>query len=96
MVEMILDYRPMPTARERQIDWLVVNFALLFNLPAENISVVHNDDMESVTVHLACTNACRCVMTFTLWCDSDDNVYSFFGPSNLVLFLALEPSMGEI
>lgn len=91
-----LSDQPLPSARDRQIAWLQFCFAVLADVPMENVSVVHNDDQETVTVHLVCTNACRCVMTFTHWCTSDDYQYSFESPNGRWIFLPLEPHLGEI
>jgi len=95
VIEMILVDRPLPTQRERQSSWLQFNFALLADLPMENVSVVYADDQEAVSVHIVCTNPCRCTMTFTHWCDSDDNDYTFVGPNDVIVHLPFEPHAGE-
>lgn len=95
VIDMILSDQPMPTPRERQTSWLVFNFALMADVPIENVSVVYADDAEAITVHLACTCADRHVMTFTMWIGSDDDQYIFEGPNDLVVRLPFEPHMGE-
>lgn len=98
MVEMILDSRPMPSPRERQTSWLQFCFAMLGDLPMENISVVYADDAEAITVHLVCTCAERHLMTLTHWCGSDDEFYTFStnNEANLVVRVPFEPHMGEM
>ena len=86
---------PMPTPRERQDSWLRYCFALIANLPIDHVSVVHNDERETITVHLVCPNACRCVMTLMMQIGSDDDCYDFVSNSGLRVKLPLEPHCGE-
>lgn len=87
---------PLPTPRERQIAWLQFCFAFLADVPTENVSVVHADSEEAITVHVVCPNACRCVATFTHWCTSDDYQYSFERSNGTWIFLPLEPVPGDL
>lgn len=96
MIEMILDPRPLPTPRERQISWLTVNFAILADVPAENVSIVYADDAEAITVHIVCTCAERHMLTFTHWCTSEDDQYDFVRADGMHIYLSLEPFAGDL
>lgn len=95
MIEMTISDQPLPTPRERQTAWLQFCFAVLADLPMENVSVVYADDQEAITVHIACTCADRHIMTLTHWCDSDDNFYTFVRSDLAVVHLPFEPHAGE-
>jgi hypothetical protein len=90
-IEMVLYDGPMPTPRERQSSWLQYNFALLADIPLDHVSVVYADDYETITVHLACNNDCRCIMTLTMWIGSDDDHYTFTSTNGQVIELPAEP-----
>lgn len=91
-----LSDQPLPSARDRQIAWLQFCFAVLADVPMENVSVVHADDQEAVTVHVACTCAERHIATFTHWCTSEDEFYSFESRNGFLIRVPLEPHLGEI
>lgn len=95
VIEMVLSDQPLPTARERQVSWLQFCFAVAFAVPLENVSIVHADAEEAVSVHVVCTCADRHMLTFTHWCDSDDSFYTFVGPNDSVVHLPFEPHAGE-
>lgn len=96
VIYMILSDQPMPTARERQISWLSTCFAMIANLPIDNVSIVYADENEAITVHLVCTCAERHMMTLTHWCTSEDEHYTFIRDDLLTMILPLEPTYGNL
>ena len=95
-IEMILDCdATLPTPRERQISWLQFCFALLADIDMDHVSVVHNDDQETITVHLVCPNPCRCIRTLMMQIGSDDDCYLFVANDGTTVRLPLEPHAGE-
>lgn len=87
---------PLPTSRERQISWLQFCFAVLADIPMANVTVVHADDQEAITVTCVCPNPCRCMRTFTHWCTSEDEHYTFQSSNGYSILMPLEPHAGEM
>lgn len=87
---------PMPSPRERQTSWLQFCFAILANVPMENVTVTYADDQEAITCSVCCSNACRCRKTFTHWCSSEDEYYSFQSSDGYAILVPLEPHAGEL
>lgn len=86
---------PLPTPRERQTSWLQFCFAVLANVDMANVTVTYADDAEAITVSVVCSNPCRCRMTLTHWCTSEDEYYTFVRADNSTVLIPLEPHAGE-
>lgn len=96
VIDMILVEGPLPTPRERQTSWLQFCFAMLADIPMENVSVVYADAEEAISVHLTCTCAERHLKTLTHWCTSEDEYYTFLSNDGMLVRMPLEPHAGEI
>jgi hypothetical protein len=94
MIEMVLNERPLPSARQRTTTWLRWYWAIACEVPVSNVSVVYNDTEESTTVHIMCECPGRHVLTMTSWATSDDVDHIFLDSNNVRYRVPFEPLAG--